>query len=208
MLLIHHRRLNVWLPVGGECEAGETPLEAARRELAEETGLVGRFPSLQAVQGTPAGLIGYEEHHAGQKGLHLNFAFVADVDTDAVIPNGEISSFRWVTSAQGLDAPPNVGELLALALAAPSAEDVPGDRPSPPRTVAPVPSQAGHVDELRAVGQRWLAAFNGRDLVALLALYADDAVHFSPKLRHADNLDGRIAGKDALRAWWAIRSRG
>jgi 8-oxo-dGTP pyrophosphatase MutT (NUDIX family) len=39
VLLVKHRRLGSWLPVGGEIEPGETPLEAARRELREETGL-------------------------------------------------------------------------------------------------------------------------------------------------------------------------
>ena len=35
VLLIRHRRLGTWLPVGGEVEEGETPLEAAARELPE-----------------------------------------------------------------------------------------------------------------------------------------------------------------------------
>ena len=39
VLVIHHKRLGVWLPPGGELQAGETPLEAAVRELEEETGL-------------------------------------------------------------------------------------------------------------------------------------------------------------------------
>ena len=54
------------------------------------------------------------------------------------------------------------------------------------------------------VATRWLAAFNARDLIALLALYEDDAVHVSPKLREQKpETRGEIRGKDQLRAWWA-----
>ena len=123
VLLIRHKRLGTWLPPGGELEPGETPLEAAIRELREETGLVGRFPRTSEVHGTPLGLIGYEEHLAGSKGWHLNFVFVADVDTDAVTPNDEFSAWRWVTYDEGpwSDAPVNVAELAKIALAAPPA---------------------------------------------------------------------------------------
>src|SRR5205807_3750188 len=80
VLVIEHRRLATWLPIGGELEPGETPLEAARRELREETGLEGAFATLaDALDGVPPGLLGYEEHTAGSKGRHMNFVFVCDV---------------------------------------------------------------------------------------------------------------------------------
>ena len=175
ILLIHHNRLATWLPVGGEIESGETPLEAARRELREETGLEGQFSALHGVvSGAPPGLLAYEEHLAGAKGRHLNFCFVADVERRDLRPNHEFSEWRWVAAAPA-EAPDNVRALVGQLVASP-----------------------------RVLAERWLAAFNGRDLDALVGLYAADATHHSPKLRaQRPETGGRITGQAALRAWWA-----
>jgi 8-oxo-dGTP diphosphatase len=118
VLVIFHRRLKTWLPLGGELEAGETPLEAAVRELREESGLEGRFRILRgACDGVPPGYLGYEEHQAGSKGLHMNFVFVAEVAGD-VVPNHEFAEFRWVDRDEllALESPLNVREFGLLAL--------------------------------------------------------------------------------------------
>ena len=39
LLLIHHNKLNLWLPPGGHIDANETPDAALHREILEETGI-------------------------------------------------------------------------------------------------------------------------------------------------------------------------
>jgi len=53
------------------------------------------------------------------------------------------------------------------------------------------------------ISQRWLQAFNDHNLVNLLELYDENAVHFSPKLKikHPET-NGFIKGKEALKSWW------
>ncbi len=53
------------------------------------------------------------------------------------------------------------------------------------------------------VARAWLRAFNAHDIDALVALYADNATHTSPKIRamHPDT-GGRLEGRAALHGWW------
>lgn len=56
-------------------------------------------------------------------------------------------------------------------------------------------------DEARLFAKNWVADWNRRDVEAVLAHYADDAVFVSPKAEHFTG-KARVNGKVALRAYW------
>ena len=59
------------------------------------------------------------------------------------------------------------------------------------------------IENLNDIAHQWFAAFNAHNLENLLALYDDQAQHFSPKLRQRHpETQGLIKGKSALRTWW------
>ena len=55
----------------------------------------------------------------------------------------------------------------------------------------------------REVADVWVEAFNRGDADAMVALYSEDAIHTSPKLRAVQPAgEGRIKGKAAMKGWW------
>ncbi|MGP8214171.1 MAG: nuclear transport factor 2 family protein [Bacteroidia bacterium] len=54
-----------------------------------------------------------------------------------------------------------------------------------------------------SIAMQWFDAFNEHNLEKLLALYDDNAQHYSPKLKaRSPGTNGLIKGKNALRLWW------
>lgn len=58
-------------------------------------------------------------------------------------------------------------------------------------------------ENLKNIAKLWFKAFNEHDLENLLALYHDNAEHYSAKLKVREpETKGLINGKEALRKWW------
>lgn len=91
-VLHRHRLLGRWLQPGGHLEAGESPPEAAVREVAEETGLAAWHPN-----GIPF-LLRIDVHQAGAllDHTHLDLCYmVRGPDHDPVPGEGESPEARW-----------------------------------------------------------------------------------------------------------------
>lgn len=103
VLLVHHKKLQLWLPVGGKREGYEMPIETAKRELFEETGLRASFPKLPDadVTTTPLGFLGYREHTVDHGDIHMNFDFLGLVTHRVVQGDGSFDDVMWVDPAQG-----------------------------------------------------------------------------------------------------------
>lgn len=107
-LLLHHRKLDKWLPPGGHIDPHELPDVAALREVEEETGLKAAL--LDA--GEPFGpvrrlaqplCILLESIAPGHE--HIDLIYVARVIDGAVThAPDESHAWRWYT-ADDLDAP-------------------------------------------------------------------------------------------------------
>jgi 8-oxo-dGTP pyrophosphatase MutT (NUDIX family) len=125
-VLLHlHKKLGKWLPPGGHLELNETPPEAARREVLEETGLEIEFieqenlkidgynaknferPFLCLLENVPA----YKDKPAHQ---HMDFIYLAKPKFLKEILNG----FRWFAyeELKDLDLFPDVAAVLKNCL--------------------------------------------------------------------------------------------
>jgi len=119
IVLLLHRRLGIWVQPGGHIDAGETPWDAARREVEEETGLRVRHLDLGA-DGEPA--LAHVDVHAGGRGhthLDLRYRFEAPGDPDPDPPVDESQDVGWYswTAAVDLAEPAMTAILEELALA-------------------------------------------------------------------------------------------
>ena len=85
ILLSRHRDRNTWETQGGHVEAGETPLDAARRELWEESG---------ATEYDLAPLCDYRFPSRGPAEYSNGQVFVAHIRALGTIPESEMAEVR------------------------------------------------------------------------------------------------------------------
>lgn len=100
VLLLHHRKLNKWLPPGGHIEAGETPDEAAVREVWEETGIRVELVGERALAvEQPYQLVrprGIQLESIAPGHEHIDLVYIARVMGDTVLTaNHESTCIGW-----------------------------------------------------------------------------------------------------------------
>ena len=92
--------LGFWQPISGEGEDAETLLEAAKRELYEQTALVGvNWLQLDSMCTLPKTI--FNDHMYWPKHLHVvpEYAFSVEVQGDPLL-SSEHSEYRWCDAVE------------------------------------------------------------------------------------------------------------
>ncbi len=105
LLQIHHRKLDLWLPVGGHIDTNEVPDDAIVREIKEEVGLdvellsygplIENKGNIEKLTVTPF----YTNVHNVGDHNHYCLFYIAEVIGNSKIDHSvrEIKDFKWCT---------------------------------------------------------------------------------------------------------------
>lgn len=114
VLLVHHKKHNVWIQPGGHLEATENPLEGAIREVKEETGidisfLINKIVKIDDLSSTlPLPDFFLEEtipaHGDNPQHFHIDAIYVVEVPLQQAEKQVEESNeIRWFTKEEIAD---------------------------------------------------------------------------------------------------------
>lgn len=104
-----HKKLGIWIGVGGHIDGDEFPYESALREAQEETGL-----EVEHVGGTPTFL--HVDVHPAYEHTHIDLRYVLTAPPiDPQPSSGESQDVKWVSfdEAEQTDDLPMQGALAA-----------------------------------------------------------------------------------------------
>ena len=112
LLLIHHGKLNTWLQPGGHVDPGEGVVNAALREVEEETGVAGMVIS--------DGIFDLDVHPIPASGgrpahTHFDVRFLVEARSTELRKSDEVRDLRWVTLSDVPDLVTDQSVLRAVA---------------------------------------------------------------------------------------------
>lgn len=126
ILFMNHEKLGQWIQPGGHIEGEETPSEAAKREVREETGF-----NIEFIEGEQPGSFSGEEdlprpfnvniHSIREEHFHCDFMYLAHIDSEQEATHShEHSGLKWFSRKElksgEHDMPDNVRRTALKAL--------------------------------------------------------------------------------------------
>lgn len=100
-LLMHHKKLNRWLQLGGHCDGDSDVLRVALKEAQEESGIIGIEPIHDSIFDLDIHLI--PETKKEKAHYHYDVRFLLHVVSDEqIMKNEESNDLRWIDKNRSL----------------------------------------------------------------------------------------------------------
>jgi 8-oxo-dGTP pyrophosphatase MutT (NUDIX family) len=119
-LLMHHKKLDIWVQPGGHADGDDNLLRVAHRELWEECGLAGLSLAWNGIFDLDRHNIPERASEAAHQHFDVRFLWKADCQKDLVkIDRNEVKDTRWLNIAEAgaLGVDTSVKRLFEKALA-------------------------------------------------------------------------------------------
>lgn len=102
VLLIEHKKYSKWLIPGGHVDAGETPLEAARREAFEEVGIKHLALLKESIFDVDIHRIPHSEKKGEPSHWHFDVRFLFQVteEVDVTLNTDEATDYQWMALSE------------------------------------------------------------------------------------------------------------
>lgn len=97
-LLVHHKKMGVWVQPGGHVELNESPEEAAIREVYEETGINVNLEGERKPRNCDYILpLAIQKNEINENHIHMDFVYVAyaNNENDIVLNKTESLGINW-----------------------------------------------------------------------------------------------------------------
>jgi 8-oxo-dGTP pyrophosphatase MutT (NUDIX family) len=112
-LLMHHRKLNAWLQLGGHCDGESDVLAVAIKEAQEESGIKGIVALSKSIFDIDVHWIPANAREAGH--YHYDIRFLLGVLSDeSIIQNNESKELRWISAHDAQKLPTNNPSVLRM----------------------------------------------------------------------------------------------
>lgn len=99
-LLIHHKKLNMWLQPGGHCDGNSNILMVLEKEIKEETGLTN-FQIIPTIFDVNIHTI--EKDGDVPRHEHFDIRFMVITQDENIVLNDESTDYRWITKSEPLE---------------------------------------------------------------------------------------------------------
>lgn len=126
VLLVHHKKYDKWIQPGGHIERFENPIDAAIREVKEETGLDIGFLK-ESIDSTPNGVTNFlkipdflleqriPSREAQPEHFHLDLQYVVQIEEKVLKYNiSESKAIGWFTKHEAMELPTHEDTKIVL----------------------------------------------------------------------------------------------